>query len=77
MRPVLIIILITLTTSCVFGQGNVHEKRMIGFGCYFTGRPTKPVEKVTELLLKKKYEKISGLLESGHGGEKILGNCFT
>lgn len=72
MRPVLIFILLTLTTSCVFGQDNVDKKKMVGFGCYYAGQPTKTVEEVTELLLKKKYKTISDLLKSGHGGEKFL-----
>jgi hypothetical protein len=72
MRPVLIFILLTLTTRCVFGQDNVDKKKMVGFGCYFAGQPTKTVEEVTELLFKKKYKTISELLKSGHGGEKFL-----
>jgi predicted peroxiredoxin len=72
MRPFLIFILLTLTTSCVFGQDNVDKKKMVGFGCYYTGQPTKTVEEVTELLLKKKYKTISDLLKSGHEGEKFL-----
>ena len=72
MRPVLIFILLTLTTSCVFGQDNVDKKRMIGFGCYYAGQPTKTVEEVTKLILKKKYKEISDLLKTGHEGEKFL-----
>ena len=72
MKPVLIFILLILTTSCVFGQDNVDKKKMVGFGCYYAGQPTKTVEKVTELLLKKKYKSISDLLKTGHGGEKFL-----
>lgn len=72
MRPVLIFILLTLTTSLVFGQDNVDKKKMVGFGCYFAGQPTKTVDEVTGLLLKKKYKAISNLLKSGHGGEKFL-----
>jgi hypothetical protein len=72
MRPGLIFILLTLTTSLVFGQDNVDKRKMVGFGCYFAGQPTKTVEGVTELLLKKKYKAISDLLKSGHVGEKFL-----
>jgi hypothetical protein len=72
MKPVLIFLLLTLTTSCLFGQDNVNEKKMVGFGCYFGGQPTKTVNDVTELLLKKKYKAISELLKTGHGGEKYL-----
>jgi hypothetical protein len=45
---------------------------MVGFACYYAGQPTRTVEEVTELLLKKKYKAISDLLETGHGGEKFL-----
>ena len=45
---------------------------MVGFGCYYAGQPTKTVEEVTELVLKKKYKTISDLLKNGHGGEKFL-----
>jgi hypothetical protein len=72
MRPVLIFILLTFTTICVFGQDNVNKKKMVEFGCYYAGQPTKTVEEITELLLKKKYKTISDLLKSGHGGEKFL-----
>jgi hypothetical protein len=72
MRPVLIFILLTLTTSLASGQDNVDKKKMVGFGCYYAGQPTKTVEKVTELILNKKYKAISDLLKSGHGGEKFL-----
>lgn len=71
MKPVLIFILLTLATSCIFGQ-DIDKKKMVGFGCYYAGQPTKTVEEVTELLLKKEYKTISDLLKRGHGGEKFL-----
>lgn len=72
MRPVLISVLLTLTASCVFGQDDVDLKRMVGFGCYYSGQPTKTVKEVTQLLLKKNYKSISELLKTGHSGEKFL-----
>ena len=72
MRPVLIFLLLTLTTSFLSGQDNVDKNKMVGFGCYFAGQPTKTVDEVTELLLKKKYKAVSDLLKTGHVGEKFL-----
>jgi hypothetical protein len=73
MRQTFAFILLTLVTnSVVFGQDNVNRKKMIGFGCYYAGQPTKTVVEMTELLKDKKYKRISDLLTSGHEGEKFL-----
>jgi hypothetical protein len=72
MRQIFTFILLTLVTSSVLGQDNVNKKKMIGFGCYYAGQPTKTVVEITKLLEDKKYKRISDLLTSGHEGEKCL-----
>jgi hypothetical protein len=72
MRTVFVFILLTRITSCVFGQDNGDNNKMVGFNCYRTGQPTKTVEDVTDVLLKNNYKAISDLLKNGHGGEKFL-----
>lgn len=72
MRVIFIFISLLFTVSFVFGQDDLNRKKIIGFGCYFAGQPTRTVEEVTKLLLTKKYESVSTLLKSGHAGEKFL-----
>lgn len=69
--------LLTITLTCflslsTIAQDNVNLKEMVGFGCYFEGRYTKTVIKVTKLLETKKYKEISKLLTSRNSGEKYL-----
>jgi hypothetical protein len=72
MRPIFTFILLTILTINVLGQDNVNKRKMIGFGCYYAGQPTKTVIKVTGLLKDKKHKAISILLRTGHEGEKFL-----
>jgi hypothetical protein len=72
MRILLIIILTCFISTATKAQDNVNQKEMVGFGCYFEGRYTKTVVKVTKLLETKKYKEISKLLASRNKGEKYL-----
>jgi hypothetical protein len=72
MKQICTLILLTFITSSLLGQNNVSKEKMIGFGCYIAGQPTKTVEEVAGLLMERKYEAISDLLKTGHEGEKFL-----
>jgi hypothetical protein len=72
MRLTFTFILLVFTTNFVLAQESVNEKKMVGFGCYFSGQPTKAVVKVTELLKAKKYKGVSHLLKTGNRAEKFL-----
>lgn len=72
MRIFLTIVLVLFTSHSTIAQDNVDLKEMVGFGCYYEGRSTKTVVKVTKLLKTKNYKGISKLLTSGNSGEKYL-----
>lgn len=72
MRVLLISALTYFISLSAIAQDNVNLKEMVGFGCYYEGRSTKTVIKVTKLLKAKNYKAISNLLTSGNSGEKYL-----
>ncbi|WKZ60492.1 MAG: hypothetical protein QY309_03235 [Cyclobacteriaceae bacterium] len=72
MRVLLITALTYFISLSTIAQDNVNLKEMVGFGCYYEGRSTKTVIKVTKLLKAKNYKAISNLLTSGNNGEKYL-----
>jgi hypothetical protein len=72
MRTTLAITLIFFISLTATAQDNVNLREMVGFGCYFEGRYTKTVAKVTQLLETKKYDDISRLLSSRNTGKKYL-----
>ncbi len=65
----LMLVILTLMSKA---QDNVNIKEMVGFACSYDGQPTKTVVKMTKLLKKKKYKKVSSLLTSKNTGEKYL-----
>jgi len=72
MRIGLTLILLCSLTILVNAQDNVEEKKMVGFGCYYAGQPTKLVIKVTEMLKDKKFKEVAELLSSETPAEKYL-----
>jgi hypothetical protein len=69
--------LLTITLTCflslsTFAQDHVDLKEMVGFACYYEGRSTRTVVKVSQLLKAKNYRAISKLISSGNNGEKYL-----
>jgi hypothetical protein len=72
MRASLIITLTFFLSFTTRAQGNVDLKEIVGFGCYYDGKSTRTVIKVTKLLQIKRYEHISKLLTSKNKGEKYL-----
>ncbi|MFL1013702.1 hypothetical protein [Flavisericum labens] len=53
-------------------QSNVDVNEMVGFGCYEDGSQSKPVQKVSRLIEKEKYNSIVKLLDSKNNAEKYL-----
>ncbi|UNZ00362.1 hypothetical protein MQE36_08480 [Zhouia spongiae] len=53
-------------------QSNVDVNEMVGFGCYEDGSQSKPVQKVSKLIDKEKYNSIIKLLDSENNAEKYL-----
>lgn len=72
MRTGVILILLYCLTTLLHAQDKRDEKEMVGFGCSYSGLPTKPVIKVTEMLETKKYKEVAGLLSSRNQAEKYL-----
>ena len=72
MRALLTIMLTFFLSLSTIAQDNVNLKEMVGFGCYYDGKSTKTVVKVTKLLKTKNYKGISKMLTSGNNGEKYL-----
>jgi hypothetical protein len=56
----------------VSAQDNVNVKKMVGFGCYYEGQPTKPVREVTQILKEKNYESLASLLDSKNPAKVYL-----
>ena len=54
MKHSLLIILLFFSTSLFFGQENIDEKSMIGFGCSVGGEQSETVKKFSILYLKIK-----------------------
>ncbi|NOY47221.1 MAG: hypothetical protein GXO84_03255 [Chlorobi bacterium] len=54
------------------GQSNVDYNEMVGFGCGFAGEQSKPVQKVSKLIDKEKYDTIVQLLDSDNNAERFL-----
>jgi hypothetical protein len=53
-------------------QSNIDVNEMVGFGCYEDGSQSKPVQKVSRLIDKEKYNSIIKLLDSENNAEKYL-----
>jgi hypothetical protein len=53
-------------------QDNVDVAKMVGFACYYEGKPSKPVAKVSKLLSTKRYRKLATLLQSKNPAEVYL-----
>lgn len=65
-------LLLIITVMPVDAQDKTNFKTMVGFGCYFEGRPSESVIKVTKMLQNKKYQAIAVLLNSKNQAEKYL-----
>lgn len=70
-------IIITLTLLIAISisgnaQSNVDVNEMVGFGCYEEGSQSKPVQKVSRLIDKEKFNSIIKLLDSENNAEKYL-----
>ena len=68
-----------LTIVCLIGilsvanaQDNVDKNEMLGFACYFEGKPSKTVEKFSRKLKNEKYRWISNQLTSKNNAEKYM-----
>jgi hypothetical protein len=61
-----------LTTQELSAQDNIDPKTMVGFGCYYEGRQSRPVEKVTRLLQRGNSNAIKKLLGSSNSAEQFL-----
>jgi hypothetical protein len=70
----IIITLIFLIGISVNGnsQSKINFNEMVGFGCGFAGIKSKPVQKVSKLIDKEKYDSIVQLLYSENNAEKFL-----
>jgi len=53
-------------------QSGVNHNEMIGFSCYFSGDPSKTVQKISQLIDKEKYKSIVKLLDSDNNAERFL-----
>ncbi|MBL0741460.1 hypothetical protein [Chryseolinea lacunae] len=68
----IIIFLVCVVNFGYSQQRNRNESRMVGFGCYKVGEPTKAVVKVTTLLNGRNYEAIASLLDAENPAERCL-----
>ena len=50
----------------------IDENSLVGFACYYSGRKSKPVENITELIEKKKFEELKKKIISNKPAEKFL-----
>lgn len=50
----------------------IDENSLVGFACYYSGRKSKPVENITEILEKKNFEKLKEKIVSNKPAEKYL-----
>jgi len=69
---ILTIVFLIGTLSVVNAQDNVEVNEMVGFACYYEGRPSKTVEKFTNKLKRKNYKWISKQLNSENNAEKYM-----
>jgi hypothetical protein len=67
----LLLFLILFASFTVTGQDNVDNK-VVGFGCYYEGRQTKPVVKFNNLIRNNNYKAISKALRSSNNAERYL-----
>ncbi|WP_106793276.1 hypothetical protein [Aquimarina sp. Aq78] len=58
--------------SVVNAQDNVDKNEIVGFACFFGGKPSKTVEKYTQKLNSKNYKWISKQLESENKAEQYM-----
>lgn len=68
----LLLIFILPASFPVAGQDNVDINQMVGFGCYYEGRQTKPVIKFNKLIRNHNYKAISKALRSSNNAERYL-----
>jgi hypothetical protein len=66
------IVLILCTKTLLLAQDNVDVNNMVGFGCYYEGRLSKPVVKVTKELKKRNYKAVARLLNSNNNAERFM-----
>jgi len=71
MKKILIFLFVISVISIGKAQG-VNDNEMIGFNCYFSGDPSKTVQKVSQLIDKEKYKTIVKLLDSDNNAERFL-----
>ncbi|GER60911.1 hypothetical protein [Patiriisocius marinus] len=72
LNQLLAILFLTGFVCFTNAQENINKKQVVGFACYFDGKPSKTVEKYTLKLENKKYQWISRRLDSDNNAEKYL-----
>lgn len=50
----------------------IDENSLVGFTCYYSGRKSKPVENITEIIENKKFEQLKKKIISNKPAEKYL-----
>jgi hypothetical protein len=50
----------------------IDENSLVGFACYYSGRKSKPVKEISEILVKKEYSRVKEKLYSINTAEKYL-----
>ena len=50
----------------------IDENNLVGFACYYSGRRSEPVEKITEILERKNYNELKKKISSEKPAEKYL-----
>lgn len=58
--------------SIANAQDNVDQNEMVGFACYFSGKPSKTVEEFTKKLKNKNYKWITKQLTSKNNAERYM-----
>lgn len=53
-------------------QPNINQNEIVGFACYASGSPTETVQKLSQLIDKRKYKSIVKLLDSENNAERFL-----
>ena len=54
----------------------IDKKNLIGFACFYSGKKSEPVEKFTEILLKKDYSNIIKNLKATNIADKYLATAI-
>lgn len=67
-----LLFLVTGFFNTASAQFNSDSASMVGFACFYEGKPSKTVEKFTKKLNIKKYTWISKKLKSNNNAEKYL-----